>query len=312
MEQRLAIPELNRRIRELRDKRNAVILAHFYQRPEVQDVADFVGDSLQLAQRAAATDAEVIVFCGVYFMAESAKILSPEKIVLLPEEGAGCPLANMATPEAVRLRKQELPGCIVVTYVNSSAAVKAESDFCCTSSNALEVVNAQPLEQPVLFVPDRNLGRYIARRTGRKLELWDGYCHVHDRLTPEEIRAARALHPEAPVVVHPECRPEVIDLANYVSSTGGMLKYAGAAPANGHPATAFIIGTEQGMLHPLRQTYPDKSFYSAAPHMVCPNMKLTTLEKVRWALEDMTPQVEVEPQVRERARQALMRMLEIT
>ena len=290
MEQRQAvIQELSRRIGELKEKRKAVILAHFYQRPEVQDVADFVGDSLQLAQLAAATSAEVIVFCGVYFMAESAKILSPEKIVLLPDEGAGCPLADMAAPEAVRARKESLPGCIVITYVNSSAAVKA-----------------MPPERTVLFVPDRNLGRYIANRTGRNLELWDGYCHVHDRLKDDEILAARAEHPGAPVVVHPECRSAVIDLADYVSSTAGMLKYAGTVDA-----PAFIIGTEQGLLHSLKKSYPDKSFYPAAAHMVCPNMKLTTLEKVRWAMEDMAPQVEVQPDVRERARQALMRMLEI-
>jgi quinolinate synthase len=239
-------------------------------------------------------------------MAESAKILSPEKIVLLPEEDAGCPLADMASPEAVRSRREALPGSIVVTYVNSSAAVKAESDFCCTSSNALRVVEAMPPERPILFVPDRNLGQYIARRTGRRLELWDGYCHVHDRLTVGEIQAARAEHPEALVMVHPECRPEVIDQADYVSSTGGMLKYAGSSPA-----PAFIIGTEQGLLHSLKKAYPDKFFYLAASHMVCPNMKSTTLEKVRWALEDMTPQIEVDPHVQERARQALARMLEI-
>jgi quinolinate synthase len=307
MEQRQdTINELSRRIRELKEMRRAVILAHFYQRPEVQEVADFVGDSLQLSQQAAATSAETIVFCGVYFMAESAKILSPEKIVLLPEEDAGCPLADMASPEAVRSRREALPGSIVVTYVNSSAAVKAESDFCCTSSNALRVVEAMPPERPILFVPDRNLGQYIARRTGRRLELWDGYCHVHDRLTVGEIQAARAEHPEALVMVHPECRPEVIDQADYVSSTGGMLKYAGSSPA-----PAFIIGTEQGLLHSLKKAYPDKFFYLAASHMVCPNMKSTTLEKVRWALEDMTPQIEVDPHVQERARQALARMLEI-
>jgi len=212
----------------------------------------------------------------------------------------------MAAPEAVRSRKESLPGCVVITYVNSSAAVKAESDFCCTSSNALKVVLAVPPERPVLFVPDRNLGSYVARRTGRSLELWDGYCHVHDRLKAGEILAARAEHPGAPVVVHPECRPEVIDLADYVSSTAGMLKYAGTVDA-----PALIIGTEQGLLHSLQKAYPEKSFYPAAAHMVCPNMKLTTLEKVRWAMEDLTPQVEVQPDIRERARQALRRMLEI-
>jgi quinolinate synthase len=300
------ISELSQQIGELKQKRKAVILAHFYQRPEVQDVADFVGDSLQLAQQAAATDAGVIVFCGVYFMAESAKILSPDKIVLLPEQEAGCPLANMATPEAVRARKESLPGCIVVTYVNSSAAVKAESDFCCTSANALKVIEAMPQERPVLFVPDRNLGAYVAQRSGRRLELWDGYCHVHDRLSPADIRQARAEHPGAPVMVHPECRPEVIAMADYVASTGGMLKYPGTVQAS-----TFIVGTEQGLLHFLEQTYPDKSFYPAGSHMVCPNMKLTTLEKVKWALDDMAPQVEVQPEVRDGARLALRRMLEI-
>lgn len=299
--------ELSREIRELKEKRRAVILAHFYQRPEVQDVADFVGDSLQLAQQAAATDARVIVFCGVYFMAESAKILSPDKIVLLPEPDAGCPLADMATAEAVRARKEEMPGCTVVTYVNSSAAVKAESDIVCTSSNALKVISSLPEDRPVLFVPDGNLGNYISRMTGRTLTLWDGYCHVHNRLTAEEIKAARAEHPEAPVVVHPECRPEVIDLADHVSSTGGMLKYV-----RNSPAASFIIGTEQGMLYPLRKTCPDKNFYPAARHMLCPNMKLTTLEKVKWALVDMEPGIEVDPDIRLKARRALARMLELS
>lgn len=299
--------ELSREIRELKEKRRAVILAHFYQRPEVQDVADFVGDSLQLAQQAAATDARVIVFCGVYFMAESAKILSPDKTVLLPEPDAGCPLADMATAEAVRARKEEMPGCTVVTYVNSSAAVKAESDIVCTSSNALKVISSLPEDRPVLFVPDGNLGNYVSRMTGRPLTLWDGYCHVHNRLTAEEIKAARAEHPEAPVVVHPECRPEVIDLADHVSSTGGMLKYV-----RNSPAVSFIIGTEQGMLYPLRKAYPDKNFYPAARHMLCPNMKLTTLEKVKWALVDMEPRIEVDPDIRLKARRALARMLELS
>ncbi|MDH7576691.1 MAG: quinolinate synthase NadA [Bacillota bacterium] len=299
--------ELSRKIREFKEKRKAVILAHFYQRPEVQDVADFVGDSLQLAQQAAGTDARVIVFCGVCFMAECAKILSPDKIVVLPEEEAGCPLANMATAAAVRAKKEEVPDCLVVTYVNSSAAVKAESDICCTSSNALKVISSLPKEKPVLFVPDRNLGHYLSRQTGRGLILWDGYCHVHDRLTAGEIEKARAAHPEAAVMVHPECRPEVIDLADHVASTGGMLKYAGSAPFS-----AFIIGTEQGMLYPLQKAYPDKTFYPAASHMVCPNMKLTTLEKVKQALEDLEPRIEVAPEIRDRARRALTRMLELS
>ncbi len=301
------VVELSRKIKELKEKRKAVILAHFYQRPEVQDVADFVGDSLQLARQAADTDAEVIVFCGVYFMAESAKILSPEKIVLLPEAEAGCPLADMASAPAVRAKKEEIPDCLVVAYVNSSAAVKAESDVCCTSANAPKVVSSLPSERPVLFVPDRNLGDYVSRQTGRALIPWDGYCHVHDCLTAAEIETARAAHPEAAVVVHPESPPEVIELADHVASTGGMIKYAGSAPAS-----SFIIGTEQGLLYPLQKACPNKSFYPAASHMICPSMKLTTLEKVKRVLEDLAPRIEVAPEIRDRARKALTRMLELS
>lgn len=299
--------ELSREIRELKEKRRAVILAHFYQRPEIQDVADFVGDSLQLARRAAATDAGVIVFCGVYFMAESAKVLSPHKTVLIPEPAACCPLADMATPEAVRARKEEIPGCIVVSYVNSSAAVKAESDVVCTSSNALKIVSSLPEDRTVLFVPDRNLGNYVSRLTGRSLLLWDGYCHVHDKLTAGEVGAAKAAHPEAPVVVHPECRPEVIELADHVASTGGMLEYV-----KNSPASSFIIGTEEGMLYPLRKAAPDKEFYLASGHLLCPDMKLTTLEKVKRALEEMEPRVELDPEIMFKAKHALNRMLELS
>ena len=235
--------ELGQEIRELKKKHGAVILAHYYQRPEIKQIADFVGDSLQLAQQAAGVDAGVIVFCGVYFMAESAKILSPEKTVLLPEKSAGCYLADRATGEGVRARKKEIPGCVVVTYVNSSAAVKAESDIVCTSANAVKVVNSLPEDKPVLFVPDRNLGHYVARQTGRKLILWDGCCNVHDNLTAEEVKAVKDAHPDALVMVHPECRPEVIDIADHVSSTGGMLKFAEKSDN-----TSFIVGTEEGLL----------------------------------------------------------------
>lgn len=299
--------EIREEIREWKEKRKAVILAHYYQRPEVQEIADFVGDSLQLARLAAGVDAGVIVFCGVYFMAESAKILSPEKTVLLPEAGAGCPLADMATAEDVRARKEAIPGCIVVAYVNSSAAVKAESDIVCTSSNAVKVVNSLPGGRPVLFVPDGNLGNYVSRQTGRRLVLWDGYCNVHHKLTAEDIRVARAAHPEALVMVHPECRPEVIDLADHVSSTGGMIRFAQESLHR-----AFIVGTEEGIIHPLRKACPGKSFFPAASRLVCPNMKLTTLEKVKYALEVMEPQVEVDPAVAKGARLALDRMLEIS
>lgn len=299
--------KLGQEIRELKEKRKAVILAHYYQRPEVKEIADFVGDSLQLAQQSASIDAEVIVFCGVYFMAESAKILSPEKTVLLPEKNAGCYLADRATGEAVRARKEEIPGCVVVTYVNSSAAVKAESDIACTSSNAVQVVNSLPNDKPVLFVPDRNLGHYISRKTGRQLILWDGCCNVHDNLTVAEIDAARAAHPGALVMVHPECRPEVIDAADHVSSTGGMLKFAKESPNR-----AFIIGTEEGMIYSLQQACPDKLFYPAAHQLTCPDMKLTTLEKVKQTLEGMEPQIQVDPGTAKKAQRALARMLEIS
>jgi quinolinate synthase len=299
--------ELGQEIRELKKKRGAVILAHYYQRPEIKEIADFVGDSLQLAQQAASVDAGVIVFCGVYFMAESGKILSPDKTVLLPEKSAGCYLADRATGEGVRLRKEEISGCVVVTYVNSSAAVKAESDIVCTSSNAVKVVNSLPEDKPVLFVPDRNLGHYISCQTGRELILWDGCCNVHDNLTAEEVEAAKDAHPDALVIAHPECRPEVIDIADHVSSTGGMLKFAKESDN-----TSFIVGTEEGMLYSLKQACPDKNFYSAAPHMTCPDMKLMTLEKVKNALVKMEPQIQVDPSVAEKAQRALSRMLEIS
>jgi len=299
--------ELSREIGELKEKRKAVILAHYYQNPEVKEVADFVGDSLELARRAAATEAEVIVFCGVYFMAESAKILSPNKIVLLPDKSAGCRLADMATPEAVRAKKEEIPGCLVVTYVNSSAAVKAESDICCTSANAVKIVSSLPADRPVLFVPDRNLGKFVARQTGRQLVLWDGYCPVHEGLTLDQLESARRQHPDAAVVVHPECRPEITEIADCVASTGGMVRFARESPAS-----SLIIGTEVGMLYSLEKACPGKSFYPASTKMVCEDMKLITLEKVKWALENLEFQVEVPSEVISRAQRALARMLEVS
>jgi len=246
------------------------------------------------------------VFCGVYFMAESAKILSPEKTVLLPDKSAGCYLANQATGEAVRKRKAEIPGCVVVTYVNSSADVKAESDIVCTSSNALKVVNSIPEDRPVLFVPDRNLGSYISKKTGRQMYFWDGCCNIHDNLTLQEVEAARSAHPAALVMVHPECRPEVTEAADYVASTGGMLKFAQESSAR-----SFIVGTEQGLIDSLRKLCPDKEFYPAAQHMTCPDMKFTTLEKVKESLEKLEPSIQVDPDIAEKASKALSRMLEI-
>lgn len=298
---------LSAEISKLKAERRAIILAHLYQRPEIQDVADFVGDSLMLSQKAAATDAEVIVFCGVHFMAESAAILSPEKTVLLPEERAGCPMAEMITAESLRAKKREHPDAIVVCYVNSSAEVKAESDICCTSSNAVKVVNSLPPDQPVLFVPDRNLGHWVGRQTGREIILWEGYCNTHDKVTVEELTKVKGEHPEAEVLVHPECRPEVVAMADGVFSTAGMIKYAKASPVQ-----EFIIGTESGILHELHKNCPEKQFHLVTAKLVCPNMKSTTLDKVKWCLETMQPRITVPAEIREKAVASLDRMLAIS
>ncbi|WP_035106733.1 quinolinate synthase NadA [Desulfovirgula thermocuniculi] len=301
------IRRLTEEIKQLKRERRAVILSHVYQRPEVQEVADYVGDSLGLSQQAAKTDAEVIVFCGVHFMAESAAILSPDKIVLLPEIKAGCPMADMVTVEDLRETKKEIPGAIVVCYVNTSAAVKAESDVCCTSANAVKVVSSLPKDRPILFIPDQNLGRYVAKKTGRDLILWGGYCSTHDRLTREEVLEAKKAHPGALVLVHPECRPEVVELADAVASTTGMIRYARESEAR-----EFIIGTEEGILHQFRKQCPGKSFYLASPKLICPNMKATTLEKVHRSLLTLEPRVTVPPEIREGALRALARMLELS
>lgn len=298
--------DIIQRINRLRRERRAVILSHYYQRPEVQDIADFVGDSLELSRQAAGTGAAVIVFCGVHFMAESASILSPDKIVLLPEPDAGCPMADMVTAEALRWRKRELPGYEVVAYVNTSAEVKAESDICCTSANVVRVIESIPREKGILFIPDRNLGRYAMRMTGREVELWPGYCNLHDRITAEDIRKARATHPQARVLAHPECRPEVLDLADAVASTSGMIRFAARSADR-----EFIIATEEGLLHQLRRQCPGKEFYPAAPQLFCDTMKMTTLDKVAWALETLEPRVDVPDDVRRRALNALERMLAI-
>jgi len=283
-----------------------VILAHFYQRPEVQEIADFVGDSLGLSQQAAAIDAEVIIFCGVHFMAESAAILSPGKVVVLPDDNAGCPMADMIDAVQLERRKKEIPDALVVCYVNTSAEVKAESDIACTSANAVKVVASLPKDKPILFVPDKNLGHYIISKTGRDMILWDGYCYTHDRLTPGDILKARSDHPEALVLVHPECRPEVVALADSVSSTAGMIRYALESDAR-----EFILGTEIGILHQLQKRCPDKQFYMASNKLVCPNMKKTTLEKVYNALEYLGPSVNVPDETRARASKCLERMLEV-
>ena len=293
------------RIRELARCRKAVILAHNYQLPEIQDVADFCGDSLELSRKAAATDAETIIFCGVYFMAETAAILSPSKCVLIPDPQAGCPMVDMAPVEAVRALKAKHPGAIVVTYVNSSAAVKAESDICCTSANAAKIVAELPAGAPILFVPDQNLGHYVQQVTGRPMILYPGCCPTHARLTPDDIRAARQAHPGAPVMIHPECRPETVALADAVLSTSGMLRYARETPAD-----AFIVATETGMLHRLRKENPGKTFHPASDLLICPNMKRITLEKVLWSLEDLKHVVSVPEPTRLAALRAVERMVQ--
>jgi len=293
---------ITRRKREL----NALILAHFYQLPEIQDIADYVGDSLQLARQAAETEADVIVFCGVSFMAESAKILSPDKMVLLPEIKAGCAMADMVTAEDLRSLKEKHPGAVVVCYVNSTAAVKAESDICCTSANAVNVVKSIPQDKTVIFAPDRNLGAYIQSQTGRKMILWEGCCPVHDELNGEEVREQMRLYPGAKVVVHPECAPDVIDLADAVRSTAGILNYV-----KNSPDKEFIIGTEEGFIYTLQKNCPDKVFHLARQQFRCEDMKLTTLEKLAVSLEQLQYQIEVPEDIRQRAYLTLERMLKI-
>ena len=293
------------RIAALKKERKAVILAHNYQIAEVQDIADFVGDSLELSQRAAATTAEVIVFCGVHFMAETASILSPEKKVLLPDVNAGCPMADMITAAGLREMKEQFPGASVVCYVNTTAEVKAESDICCTSANAVRVVESLN-GGDIIFVPDQYLGDYVRGQTGRSMHLWPGYCPTHVKIRPEDITERRREHPGAKVVVHPECRPEVIALADETLSTGGMIRYAR------RPEVAeLVLGTEPGIIHRLEKENPGKKFFAASEKATCPNMKLITLEKVYWALEALKPEIKVAEDIRLRAKAAVDRMLEV-
>jgi quinolinate synthase len=292
-------------ILELKRERRAVVLVHNYQRREVQQLADYLGDSLGLARQAQAADAGVIVFCGVHFMAETANILCPDKITLLPEPAAGCPLADTITAADVRRLRSEHPAAAVVTYVNSSAEVKAESDYCCTSGNAVQVVRAVEAEE-IIFAPDRNLGRYVQRVTGRELIIWDGCCPVHDRITPEQIKALRARHPEAAFAAHPECREEVLGLADEVASTSGIYEFARRSPAR-----EIIVGSEAGMLYRLEKENPGKAFFFPSADALCPNMKLITLEKIAGSLRSLQPRVVVPEHVRIRALQAVERMVSI-
>jgi len=292
-------------IERLKVARNAVLLAHNYQLPEVQDAADFVGDSLELARAAAGADADVVVLCGVSFMAQTAAILAPGKRVLLPAPEAGCPMAEMIAPEELDALRARHPGAAVVCYVNSTAEVKARCDVCCTSANAAEVVSRIPAGREVIFVPDRHLGAHVARVTGRELILWPGYCPTHARILADHVAEARLRSPGAPVIVHPECRSDVCLAADAVLSTGGMTRFALATEA-----TTVVVGTEIGLLHRLRKESPGKEFVPLLEAAVCPNMKLVTLERIAWSLEDMAPVVTVDEDVADRARLAVERMLE--
>ena len=296
---------LTQKILELKKKRNAIILSHNYQLGEVQDIADFVGDSLELSQQAAKTDAAVIVFCGVHFMAETASILCPDKIVLLPDLNAGCPMANMITAEKLIEKKREIPGVKVVCYINSTAEVKAESDICCTSANAVRVVQTLGSSE-ILFVPDQYLGAFVAAKTNRKMNFWPGYCPTHARIRAEDIIRTKTQHPSARTIVHPECRPEVTALADEVLSTGGMMRFARSSPVND-----IIVATEIGLIYRLRKENPRKNFITASEQAVCPRMKLITLEKILWSLEEMAPEIKVPEPIRIRAKKAVDRMLEI-
>ena len=324
------IAEIRERILRLKKDLNAIILAHNYQRPEVQDIADITGDSLELSRAAARTDYKVIVFCGVHFMAESASILSPDKTVLLPEIGAGCPMADMVTVDGPRKTKRDLfqelygvtfefpdeytlrdikkqnPGVPVVAYVNTSAAVKAESDICCTSSNVVKVVESLK-EDTIICIPDRNLSAYAAKRTKKRIIAWDGFCNVHHvQLTMEDVTRSKEEHPKALLVVHPECPPEIQDLADHITSTSGMLRFCKESPNQ-----EFIIGTEEGLLHRLKKDSTDKHFYLLSRKMVCPNMKRTHLSSVLEAMEKKQYVIKVPDEVRVKAKRALDRMLEI-
>ncbi len=301
--------EIVAEIERLKRERKAVILAHNYQRGELQDLADFVGDSLGLTQQAAATDAEVILFLGVHFMAETAAIMNPDKKVLIPDLDAGCSLASMISGESLRKWKAEHPGAVVVSYINCSADVKAESDFICTSTNALDIIRAIPEEQEILFAPDQYLGTFVRDQTGRKMHIWPGYCHAHKKIKTERIEQLQADHPKAEFVMHPECGclTSCMKIADKVVSTEGIIRHCAQSEAK-----EFIVGTEVGILHRLRQENPQKVFFPAAEEAFCEYMKMNTLEKVLWSLEDMKHHITVPEEIAEKGRAAIQRMLDIS
>jgi quinolinate synthase len=298
--------KLIKEIERLKKEKNAVILAHNYQLPEIQDIADCVGDSLGLSIQASRTTADVIVFCGVYFMAETAKILSPEKIILIPDKNAGCPMADMITAEELRNLKVEHPRAKVLCYVNTTAEVKAECDVCCTSGNAEKIVSEIFHEDDeIIFVPDQYLAHYISTCTGRDFILWKGFCPTHVRIQPEDIAKQRTLYKNAEVIVHPECPASITSIADKVLSTEGMCRYVKESKTR-----EFIIGTEIGILHRMKKENPGKSFYPASERATCPNMKLTTLEKVLWSLEEMRFEVTVPRDIMNKAQTCLQRMMD--
>jgi quinolinate synthase len=319
---KLSREELTARITARKRELNAVILGHNYQRGEVQEVSDYVGDSLGLSQEAAAATADVIVFCGVHFMAETAKILSPSRTVLMPDLKAGCPMADFVTGESLRAMKRKLPGAVVVAYVNSTAEVKAESDICCTSSNAVKVVESIDRDTPILFVPDRNLAQYVAEKTGRALRsassnpatqgadpgeiiAWDGYCYVHDDLVLDELDAAKRAHPNARIVIHPEARRDLLEQADFVVSTSAMATLA-------EQYDELIIGTERGLIDRLHQLYPHKTIVPLSRAAICGNMKVNTLAKLAWSLDHRQHEVVIDEDVRRRAELSLRRMLDLS
>jgi len=293
------------KIKALAKKRNAIILAHNYQPPEIQDIADLCGDSLELSIKASKTTADIIVFCGVHFMAETAYILSPDKIVLLPATDAGCPMAEMINPVSLQKKKKALGNIPVVTYVNSSAAVKAVSDVCCTSANVIKVVESINADE-ILMTPDKNLALFAASRTSKKIHLWDGFCPFHNTLTAKDVTKAKTDHPEALFIAHPECPPEVLTLADSIQSTSGMIKFAGESL---HPS--FILGTENGLLYPISKAYPGKKFYQTKKKMVCRDMKKITLEKILLSLETLSGRVTVPKDIRKKAWGAVQKMIEL-
>lgn len=300
------INQYKQEISDLKKKRNAVIVAHSYQLDEVQEVADMVGDSYALSKYCATSNADVIVFCGVHFMAESAKTLSPEKTVILPEIDAGCPMADMVTAEGLREMKKKYPGAVVVCYINSSAEVKAECDVCCTSSNAVNIIKSIK-EKDIIFVPDKNLGSYVAAQVPEKnIILWEGFCPTHHRIKAQDVIEAKKLHSDALLLVHPECQPDIVEMADYVGSTKQIIDYA-----NSSSAEKFIIGTEVGVLYKLKKDNPNKTFYLLSPGLVCPNMKKTTLKSVHTALSEMKYIIELDEDIRLKSKTCLDRMLQI-